>query len=149
MTFDPEYNNFHSRKCTWKCRMWNDTHYVPVPMCWRFRIRFRWWRDAIQNIPMRLYEISRHVYNKNDKRKYHITIASMIIQSIVQNRGVFCENTSLIARFMGPTWGPSGADRTQVGPMLAPWTTLSGISCLCWRSVDHDDPCALEALSLA
>ena len=32
----------------------------------------------------------------------------------------------LIARFMGPTWGPSGADRTQVGPMLAPWTFLSG-----------------------
>ena len=23
---------------------------------------------------------------------------------------------SLTARFMGPTWGPSGADRTQVGP---------------------------------
>ena len=23
-------------------------------------------------------------------------------------------------------WGPSGADRTQVGPMLAPWTLLSG-----------------------
>ena len=22
---------------------------------------------------------------------------------------------ALIARFMGPTWGPSGADRTQVG----------------------------------
>ena len=34
---------------------------------------------------------------------------------------------SLIARFMGPTWGPSGADRTQVSPMLAPWTLLSGI----------------------
>ena len=34
---------------------------------------------------------------------------------------------SLIARFMGPTWGPSGADRTHVGPMLAPWTLLSGL----------------------
>ena len=34
---------------------------------------------------------------------------------------------SLIARFMAPTWGPSGADSTQVGPMLAPWTLLSGI----------------------
>ena len=34
----------------------------------------------------------------------------------------------LIARFMGPTWGPSGGDRTQVGPMLAPWTLLSGSS---------------------
>ena len=38
-------------------------------------------------------------------------------------------NTSLIARFMGPKWGPSGADRTQVGPMLAPWTLLSGMDC--------------------
>ena len=34
---------------------------------------------------------------------------------------------SLIARFMGPKWGPYGADRTQVGPMLAPWTLLSGM----------------------
>ena len=34
--------------------------------------------------------------------------------------------TALIARFMGPTWGPSGADRIQVGPILAPWTLLSG-----------------------
>ena len=41
--------------------------------------------------------------------------------------------TTLIARFMGPTWGPSGADRTQVGPMLAPWTLLSG---QCWNIVD-------------
>ena len=35
--------------------------------------------------------------------------------------------TTLIEKFMGPTWGPSGADRTQVGPMLAPWTLLSGL----------------------
>ena len=34
---------------------------------------------------------------------------------------------SLISRFMGPTWGPLGADRTQVGPMLAPWSLLSGL----------------------
>ena len=32
---------------------------------------------------------------------------------------------SLIAIFMRPTWGPSGADRTQAGPMLAPRTLLS------------------------
>ena len=29
-------------------------------------------------------------------------------------------------RFMGPTWGPPGAARTQVGPMLATRTLLSG-----------------------
>ena len=32
----------------------------------------------------------------------------------------FGHKYSLIARFMGPTWGPSGADRVQVGPMLVP-----------------------------
>ena len=40
------------------------------------------------------------------------------------------EKTSLIARFMGLTWGPSGADRTQVGPMLAPWNLLFGYAYL-------------------
>ena len=33
---------------------------------------------------------------------------------------------SQVARFMGPTWGPPGADTTQVGPMWATWTLLSG-----------------------
>ena len=42
---------------------------------------------------------------------------------------------TLITRFMGPTWGPSGADRTQVGPMLAPWTLLSGCVHLRQRDV--------------
>ena len=33
----------------------------------------------------------------------------------------------LIARFMGPTWGPSGADRTQVGPMnFVIWDIIPG-----------------------
>ena len=34
---------------------------------------------------------------------------------------------SLITKFIGPSWGPSGADRSQVGPMLTPWTLLSGV----------------------
>ena len=41
--------------------------------------------------------------------------------------GIFFKNAvAPIARFMGPTLGPSGTDRTLVGPMLAPWTLLSG-----------------------
>ena len=45
--------------------------------------------------------------------------------------------TSLIANFMGPAWGPYGADRTQVGPMLAPLTLLSGM----WTPRLHWMPC--------
>ena len=40
---------------------------------------------------------------------------------------------SLIEKFMGPTWGSPGADRTQVGPMLAPWTLLSGVLTLRYK----------------
>ena len=31
-----------------------------------------------------------------------------------------------ITKFMGPTWGPPGSCRPQLGPMLAPWTLLPG-----------------------
>ena len=31
-----------------------------------------------------------------------------------------------ISRFMEPTWNPPGSCRPQMGPMLAPWTLLSG-----------------------
>ena len=34
-----------------------------------------------------------------------------------------------IVRFMGPTWGPPGSCRPQMGPMSAPWTLLSGWFC--------------------
>ena len=34
---------------------------------------------------------------------------------------------SQIAKFMGPTWGPPGSCRPQMGPMLALWTLLSGV----------------------
>ena len=50
-------------------------------------------------------------------------------------------STAQIAKFMGPIWGPSGSCRPQMGPMLAPWTLLSGWakhsneSCGKWRTL--------------
>ena len=51
-----------------------------------------------------------------------------ISRDISQKQHLYMERTAatLIASFMGSTWGPSGADRTQVDPMLAPWTLPSG-----------------------
>ena len=46
--------------------------------------------------------------------------------SIHTSDGMLPSKRTQLARFMGQTWGASGADRTQVGPMLAPWTLLSG-----------------------
>ena len=60
--------------------------------------------------------------------------ANVYIDGLVQERRNSIANaldlrlSSQIARFMGPTWGPSGSCRPQVGPMLAPWTLLSGLA---------------------
>ena len=40
---------------------------------------------------------------------------------------------SQIVKFMGPTWGPPGSCRPQMGPMLAPRTLLSGVFVVMWR----------------
>ena len=37
-------------------------------------------------------------------------------------------HTTQITKFMGPTWGPPGSCRPQMGPMLSPRTLLSGKS---------------------
>ena len=68
-------------------------------------------------------------------RRHHDMETLLVLQALhEENRGWIpltqghmCGSLSLIARFIAPTWGPPGADRTQVGPMLAPWTLLSGV----------------------
>ena len=42
-----------------------------------------------------------------------------------------------IAKIMGPTWDPPGSCRPQMGPMLAPWTMLSGRA-IAWLSGAHE-----------
>ena len=54
----------------------------------------------------------------------HLLLDPLLSSSLVSFHSAVI---SLISRFMGPTWGASGPDRTQVGPMLAPWTLLSGL----------------------
>ena len=47
---------------------------------------------------------------------------------IGETKQVFVSKVTQIAKFMGSTWGPPGSCRPQLGPMLAPWTLLSGKS---------------------
>ena len=46
-----------------------------------------------------------------------------------------------MVRFMGPTWGPPGSCRPQMGPILASWTLLSGDGSPSnsWDDMPHSD----------
>ena len=61
----------------------------------------------------------------------------MHLKELSANWWPFCPSLhvlySQIARLMRPTWGPPGSCRPQVGPMLAPWTLLSGVNPLITR----------------
>ena len=52
--------------------------------------------------------------------------ASFMLVHSQANQSAQSGSHALKARFMGPIWGLFGTDRTQVGPMLVPWTLLSG-----------------------
>ena len=65
---------------------------------------------------------------------WDIQCGAIITPSIFVHNPHKIHRRAHIVRFMGPTWGQSGADRTQVGPMLAPWTLLSWVSFVCPNS---------------
>ena len=54
---------------------------------------------------------------------YHIVYSAMIV--ICLHIQTFSSKLTQIAKFMGPTWGPPGSRRPQIGPMLVPRTLLS------------------------
>ena len=65
------------------------------------------------------------IYNNFDK-VYLNSFHSQVITKNMMLFEMYYYNPTQIARFMRPTWGPPGSCQPQVGPMLAPWTLLSG-----------------------
>ena len=85
---------------------------------WDLVIKNKWKNYKI----MRLVNHPRVKYRNLDKKETHcyITHVSLMIRFPDYSLADITILAPLIARFMGPTWGASGADRTQVGLLLAP-----------------------------
>ena len=62
------------------------------------------------------------IFQRHESVAFYI----MVFQSWFQTCHHACRCNTQIARVMGPTWGLPGSCRPLVGPMLAPWTLLSG-----------------------
>ena len=67
------------------------------------------------------------IYNKRITRYTSCHVWCYLIHSIYHLKHSI--KAPQITRFMGPTWGPPGSCRPQMGPMLTPWTLLSGSIC--------------------
>ena len=86
--------------------------------------------DMVKLLPNYTHETP---YSSHVRIRYGISFVSwksgpcMHVCNVLSLWALLLGEPTLIARFMGPTWGPSGADRTHVGPIWAPWTLLSGL----------------------
>ena len=74
--------------------------------------------------------------------KFKYTFTTIIMNykhySSVRRFALLIYESTQIARFMGQTWGPPGSCWPQMGPMLAPWTLLSGIYYVASRQLQRD-----------
>ena len=73
--------------------------------------------------------LQKGVYLVVNSKVMALAIAADInIQSYMPIGDMLCHVSlaTQIAKFMGPIWGPPGSCRPQMGPLLAPWTLLSG-----------------------
>ena len=78
-----------------------------------------------QQFPMDSCDVFSHIFQGCFS---NTCVSEAILQDTVKMVVIWTQQhiTHPDSKVHGPTWGPSGADRTQVGPMLAPWTLLSG-----------------------
>ena len=101
-----KYNSVYAGKLFWIYRLGYGSHFVSASILVL--------TPKGQNITNENSIFKRNLLTKMYiKISFHTKVFPMI-QSIIQ-----------IARFEGPTWGPPGSYRPQMGPILAPWTLLS------------------------
>ena len=85
-------------------------------------------RPTLQHVTLYSLDTSIHFLCNILQSNADLSKSYPIFQAIQGKAGLTpLEKLSLITRFMEPTWGPSGAERTQTGPMLATGTLLSGM----------------------
>ena len=119
------------------CRLWvNETQYTAAcSKLWQIGFVTRIYR-YVWNYYMALDLLFYITYvSSGTLQVFGVDIILLLVKTIKHMPGDFpaqarswcCfTETTLIAMLMRPTWAHLGTDRTQMCPMLAPWTLLSG-----------------------
>ena len=112
------------------------------------KIGLKWWNlnTQVANLSFKILEGAKLIWADETRYAQELTQCFVIyLPEIIEYHDRISENnawikslwnlllvcwitfqTTQITRLMGPTWDPPGSCRPQVGPMLAPWTLLSG-----------------------
>ena len=93
---------------------------ITAPPLWSYHASkgfsiLRCWQSGYSHYEVNLVVRQPHLYNPGNSHNKD----AMIMRLFHLYNG-----NPQIAKFMGPTWGPPGSCRPQMGPMLASWALL-------------------------
>ena len=89
-------------------------------------IKYTLYWTSFMQIYIYIYNSLKYNQSHFDKIKNKFLVVYMLMINELAATPELVLTVGLIARFLGPTWDPPGSCRPQMGPMLAPWTLLSG-----------------------
>ena len=113
---------------SWSKIMLRPTQSEPLGISWEIRT----WKSWIGHRKVQIWTPRTLLGPDSDSYPWHWSSSnygSTIAHGCAAGLGypkTCCSRITQIAKFTGPTWGPPGSCRPQMGPMLAPWTLLSG-----------------------
>ena len=86
------------------------------------------WVEMLMDISTNNTELQNH-YSFQSKPSFEKSyLWSVMPLMVILKFCIVCQKSisiiTQIANFIGPTWGPPGSCRPQMGPMLAPWFLL-------------------------
>ena len=109
---------------SWLCLMWEHFHRDHLVVVVLFPTEYKQWRtEHMSNITTTINIDDPVGGHQRSQRLIGLATTSSVLylwSSMVKQ--------TQIAKFVGPTWGPPESCWPQMGPMLAPWTLLSGKS---------------------
>ena len=100
-----------------------------IPLNWNYCVWLKYHYSLFMNVPL---AVSRHCFRHWLGIIWAMWVYVKYEQTTVKSDLLLCwmpplsDYTDSDSKVHGANMGPSGADRTQVGPMLAPLTLLSG-----------------------
>ena len=121
-----------------KCLIWFCWYESNISLYWRFYVAWllyaqlvnaTWWRHHIETFSALLT-----LFAGNLPVTGEVLAQRPVTRSFLWSFSLICAwINAQIAKSTGPTWGPPGSCRPQMGPMFTPWTLLSGrLSKQCW-----------------
>ena len=121
--------NISNTSCNWLAQFSGWILYICTMWCGYSYLLKKWYLDIYKNIDETKQGRARQsmsMEHSTQTWRFPLVLTNCTNIAFPLSNNFMFIITTQIAKFMEPTWSPTGSCWPQMGPMLAPWTLLSG-----------------------